>query len=350
VRRCIAYLLVWAVVLWPGAAMAQHTVAIVLAGGSGPELAPFELRLRSELLAAGFSVASVQVPSAPDADALQRAATGMPAKSAIAILLSDQAVYGFVWAAARADDRTLIRPIHPVPLSDDAPTVFAIRATELLNAVLIELGYPRRSPSDATPPPEPAPPAAAPPPPKPPPKPLPKRPPAAAEPGPPTWSIAAGAGLLGGPGGIRMGAAPALALSRRLLGPWSVEALVSGPFLGTVFDRAGRAAVDQEVGVLRVRLDGRPTVAFGVVGAGVYRLGVSGHADPGYSSTSDDIWCALMLAGVGANLPVVDQLSFRVETDLAVTIPRPQVLFAGHAAAHTGLPLLLAALSLGYAW
>ena len=352
-------------------AWATQTVVLVLAGGSQQELASVEQQLRSELLASGFGVTSIQVPRLPDSASFERTAAGLASQAAIAVVRSDSSVWGFVWATTRDGERALVRPIEPVVLSDEAATVFSIRATELLNAALLELGWPRRppreqleAPADANddesrpaPSPEPLPT------PEPPSAPAPNPPVASSathEPAPPPaprraakWAVRAGVSVIGGPGGIPIGPAPLVGLSRRLGRRLSLQSLLTGPVLGRVEDTAGAARIDQQLGVVRVgwRLQPAPWLeTTGQLGVGGHRLGVVGRALPPNESRSDQVWSALGLLGVGANAHPTRAFGLLVEADAGLTAPRGKVGFLGKPAAQVGRPLFMGVLAAEYDW
>ncbi len=348
-------------------AAARQTVVLILAGGSAAELFPYELRVRSELLASGFAVTSVQVPDADDTGQLARTAGGMMTQAAVTIVLSQNSVSGAVWATSHDSQRTLLRTIHPVPLGDDAAAVFAIRATEVLNAVLIELGYPRRTPAEP-PDPSPEPPPATPSteaaerPPAPPaasaprdPHPAPagprgsKPPPAPATEAGSAWRIGAGVALLAGPGGVPVAPAPSLALQLAPASPWWLELALAAPALNSLRDDAGSAKVDQEVLVLKLGASAPLATwghAFVALGGGAYRLGVRGSAAPPHSGNRDHVLSGVGLLGVGTRVRLADAWWLQLDTAAMLTTPRAEVVFADRVRARSGLPLFTAGISL----
>ena len=356
-------------------AAAKQTVVLVLAGGSAAELFPYELRVRSELLSAGYSVTTVQVPEAGDTGHLARTAGGMMTQAAVAIVLSQDSISGAVWATSHDSQRTLLRTIQPEPLGEDAAATFAIRATEVLNAVLIELGYPRRPPVDLPKPPgsnEPPqevsptkpppsaesaessgpPPSAAAPalparPPSSPPvsKPSPTPAPKAQSP----WGAGAGVALLAGPGGVPPALAPALSLRHAPAPPWWAELALIAPALGTLRDDVGRARVDQEIAVLKAGASyplGAWARGFVALGGGAYRLGVRGSATPPYSGRRDHVLSAAGVLGLGARTRLGDDWWLQLDATAMLTTPRAEVVFSDHTQARSGRPLLTAGVSL----
>jgi hypothetical protein len=377
IRSAWLALLCFAASLVTSPAVATETVVLVLAGGSAAELAPYELRVRSELLAAGFAVSAVQVPEAPDTGHLARTAGGMMTQAAVAIVLSDDSVSGAVWATSREAERTVLRTIQPEPLGKDAAAVFAIRATEVLNAVLIELGYPPRVPSDpdashastqptevsASPAPSAAPHSAKPSGPRSSPAPRSARRPVTPIPAqarpevPPThvsqdesaWRAGVGGVLLGGPGGIPATIAPRLALQHVPAAPWWFELAVAAPGLSTVRTATGSARVDQELVLLLLGPSHALTTwarGFIAVGGGVYRLGVQGRASPPYSGVRDQVVSATGLLGLGARIHLGGTWSLGLDAAAVLTTPRAEVVFADRVRARAGRPLLVAGASL----
>ena len=359
-------------------AAARQTVVLVLAGGSAAELFPYELRVRSELLASGFAVTAVQVPDADNTGQLARTAGGMMTKAAVAIVLSEDSVSGAVWATSHDSQRTLLRTIQPVPVGEEAATVFAIRATEVLNAVLIELGYPPRTPPEADTPPaasEPPPDTSLPPPPtgvkppespeqtpvpasssaprrsaSPPPGPRVSTPPAAAatEAGS-VWRVRAGAALLAGPGGVPPAVAPGLALQLAPEPSWWLELAFVAPGLSRLRDQTGSAEIDQELVVLGLGASAPlASWAHGFVslGGGAHRLGVRGSGAPHYSGNRDHVLSAAGLLDVGTRLRLGEGWWLQLDAAAMLTTPRAEIVFADRVQARSGLPLLLAGISL----
>jgi hypothetical protein len=365
----IGWLAVIAVLVLSRTAVATPTVVLVMAGGSQQELAHVEQRLRSELLAGGFAVTSVQVPEPPDTATFERTTSNLVTQAAVAVIRSESGVSGFVWASSKDDERTLVRSIQPVPLSEDAPAVFAIRASELLNAMLLELGWPKRAPLDTQTAP-PAPPSTPPsepeeeaPTPSVPAKSSPPTPApttfapvaSAATTAAPTkkWTVGIGVIVVGGPGGVPPGLAPGFGFTRRFAPEFAIEAWVAGPAAGTVKADAGTSRVDQELGVVRVAWRTRlaPWLEGGILGGvGGYRLGVAGRASPPNLGRRDAVWSALALLGAAARVPSDRAFALRAEAHIGSTTPRGQVEFLGQPVAQVGQPLCLGVLAAEYAW
>ncbi len=107
----------------------------------------YESRLRSELLAAGFSVSAERLPGTPDVASLASNAEQSASQAAIAISISEGQLCGLLWIGEQSKASGLIRPIRCCPLDDAAPLVFAVRATDSLSAGLLELRYRQAQPA-----------------------------------------------------------------------------------------------------------------------------------------------------------------------------------------------------------
>lgn len=126
--------------LWACLARAQTSVIIVVPHVSTSDYEPYEHRLRSELIAEGFQPISVEV-LAVTSQTLQKHATRLMSPAAISISVHDGVVSGMVWIRGRAASPDLMRSIPDYPLSAQTPSIFAVRATDVLHGGLLELGY-----------------------------------------------------------------------------------------------------------------------------------------------------------------------------------------------------------------
>jgi hypothetical protein len=81
---------------------------------------------------------------------LQQHATRLAIPAAISISVHDGVVSGMVWIRGRAASPDLMRSIPNYPLSDQTPSVFAVRATDVLHGGLLELGYIGTTPEPTT--------------------------------------------------------------------------------------------------------------------------------------------------------------------------------------------------------
>jgi hypothetical protein len=137
-------------VFWARLAEAQLSVVIVVPHVNITEYEGFEHRLRSELIAEGFQPASVEVSGEVTPQTLQKHATRLMSPAAISISILDQVVTGLVWIRARGNGTDLLRSLPEYPLGEQAPSFFAVRATDVLHGGLLELGYIGTTPEAST--------------------------------------------------------------------------------------------------------------------------------------------------------------------------------------------------------
>ena len=124
-------------------ARAEVSVLIITPADDTQDFTVYESRLRSELLAAGFSVAAARVPGQPEYASIASNAGRNASQAAIAVIVNEGELCGLLWISDPARSTDLMRPIRCCPLNNDAPLVFAVRATDALSAGLLELRYPR---------------------------------------------------------------------------------------------------------------------------------------------------------------------------------------------------------------
>lgn len=134
---------------WARVSHAQTPVVIVVPHVNTTDYEDFEHRLRSELVAEGFQPISVEVLVEVTPQTLQLQATRLTSAAAISISVHDKFVSGLVWIRARGRSPDLLRSVPDYPLSEQAPTVFAVRATDVLHGGLLELGYVGTTPAGA---------------------------------------------------------------------------------------------------------------------------------------------------------------------------------------------------------
>lgn len=373
----LAIALLAAVLLLSSApAEAAPRVTIVVRRVSDSVMEQFETQLRAELLTMGFEVLTLpEPPTSVDPDSLEAIAERTQAIAAIIIDQPEGNVSGRLWITERITGKTLFRKVRPEKMSSDAPTIFALRAVELLRASLLELQEPHPTrgtvpappqlrqlvapqpavPSSATPPPA-APPASA----KPPPS---ARTQATAPasagshetPAPRArWSASAGVRLLGGPGGMPWSVGPALGAAWHALPGWAVQLQWSGPFSGRVEDAQASAWVDQEVMELRVRGDllrrQTPVVPYLAAGAGLHRMGARGTASSPSRGVSNAAWSPAVSAAAGMKLRAARNLGFVFEVESIFTASRQAVVFGDRTVASGGRPLVAATVAGEVSW
>jgi hypothetical protein len=148
-RSWFKFVIVGLILTLVSAARAESLVLIVIPTNDNIDYTPFENRLRSELTAAGFATLTDAEPEPVDAAALSARATSLSASMAVSIRISDGMVSGYVSIVGLGKD--IVRPVLGYPIGEQAPSVFAVRATDVLHGALLELDHTANSVS----PPEP---------------------------------------------------------------------------------------------------------------------------------------------------------------------------------------------------
>ena len=337
-KRCVAFLALVGLTLTSAVAAALPQVAIVLPRASAQGArSPVEIRLRSELGAAGFSVVAVRSGRTGPGE-LERAARDTHSIAAIAVVQPlENGVDAAVWITDRVTGKTLLRRVHVSPGTSDAASIFAIRAVELLRASLLELNDEHRPRGEVRPTPA-----------------LRKwvKPPAPAH-ATPRDELTAGAGVMAGPGGLPAGVAPALAFSWRAMRHFSGRVALWGPALGTLRRQAGSATLDQELLAVEARYEALPGQRLSPVvdvGIGGYHLGAHGSASAPYSGATGHAWSVAAVGGLGLTYNVLGPMLLSLELDAVYLLPGVGVDFAGSTVAEGGHPLLVGTAGLGVRW
>lgn|GEM_PF-3011562 len=276
-------------------ACAEVSVLIITPADDALDYSVYESRLRSELLTAGFAVSAERVPGTPSYASVASNAERAESQAAIAISVADGELCGLLWIADPSASPGLMRPVRCCPLGDDAALVFAVRATDALNAGLLELHYPRserQQSTPAAPPPAQAPPAQASKPPAPAPvaprsKPEPAPAPAAPskQATPRTWNAQASGAVAAWLRQFPVTYGAKVELTRDLSHSWSagLQGLAFGP--ASIRHHLGKASVSQFLvgAVVRYRtaLTGRLSVV-DALGAGVYGISAEAQAEEPY--------------------------------------------------------------------
>lgn len=120
---------------------AQTPIVIVVPHSNNDDYYPYEHRLRSELISEGYQPVSVEISSEVSAAVLKQNATRFVSPAAITLSIRDQGIAGTVWIQGRQGSRDLLRPVPEYPMGPQAPSVFAVRAADVLHGGLLELGY-----------------------------------------------------------------------------------------------------------------------------------------------------------------------------------------------------------------
>ena len=105
------------------------------------DYSPYENRLRAELTADGYSVSTTWTRNAGEPGLQNLSGEPFSSPIVIAISLLEQKVTGYVWVAHPTKGGGMLRPIPPQPRSEPAAAIFAVKATEVLRGILLELEY-----------------------------------------------------------------------------------------------------------------------------------------------------------------------------------------------------------------
>jgi hypothetical protein len=135
-------------------------------------------------------------------------------------------------------------------------------------------------------------------------------------------------------------------LSERFVTRLTISGLGSRPHVETA---EGSASVRQEIALLELIGELapqswlRPALS---LGAGVYHIGVEGHANFPYESHEGSRYAFAADAGAGVALSITSAFALSLEGHAALLAPYPVIEFVGVDAAETGRPLLSGALTL----
>jgi len=122
-------------------AHAAKPVLILVPVSDDPNYATIENRLRSELSAAGFSPETATVSEPLDSASLPATAARFSAPMAITITVSNETVFGLVYIANSGDGPPLVRAVPGHHVGEQAPSIFAVQAADVLHGALLELAH-----------------------------------------------------------------------------------------------------------------------------------------------------------------------------------------------------------------
>lgn len=300
-------------------------VLLLRATDSEPLMAEALARVRGELAAMGFAVRERELEETVGWDDAAPVA-------AIALRMSADRAAIEVSQTRRPDGARAAAPtVHRIELdgvpAERAPTVLAVRASEVVRTFLEPIARP-------------APAAAA-------------TVQAQAPPPPPTrrWRIDVRAAWLAGPGGAAAVPAPWLRIERSLLRGRAAELGVAA--WGTTAARSrsideapGRARLDQSLAgvelALRLRPQARVQPLFGVAG-GAYRVAGRGEAsEAAWVGDQAVRWAAAGLVSAGASVALGARVELLAQASLVALAPRPAVLFDHQTIARVSTPTWLA--------
>jgi len=343
----VAGVAVCAAVAWFGwhrvaCASGSHVVILYEDGPDG--IAPrAEMRLAAELRAAGFEVEERASEDTGDPRSLVERAAEDGAFATVLLRRATAGAFTDVWVADQVTHKTVARRIAAGGVGDPADRALALRVVELMRASLVE-GVVIEPSNDSIAPS--ASPATSPP------------------PDVIAWTREAvkrphdrglfelGLGVAGVWAGPELGiaVAPQLRLDWAPSSRWSVGLLAAGPAFGArVAASEGSATIRQELALAEASVElgtPGPVVPHFAAGGGIYHFASTGYPEPPYTSRSDDVWAALLAAGVGARLPLAASAALRFDVRELLALPRPVVAFAGHQVAASMRPGTLAALLL----
>ncbi|HEY4106224.1 MAG TPA: hypothetical protein VGM44_20130 [Polyangiaceae bacterium] len=311
----------------------RSKVALVRESSDDRLLREVSIRLRAELLDAGFEVIDVdRSPGDARAD-VETAASGDSSFATVAMNRAPNGAFADIWINDRVTGKTVVRRLE-VGSGANASNVLAIRALELLRASLLEVGA-KTAPAEPTrsPPKDviawlaPALPAAE---------------------TPLLRGNALGVGLfaLDGLGKIGLALGPTLEFSHGFA-PWFARLMLAAPLAGPELRTSvGSATIRQELALLGIGLATEPKpIGLDVwLGAGGSDLHTSGSAAPPYRGASGDVVSFLASAGVGGVLRIAPRVALNAELNAVLLEPRPIVVIAAADAGKAGAPSLAATL------
>ena len=323
------------------------TVVIVRPANSSPAMAETVVRIKGELMSAGFGVEIVEGASLAIArgmesrDSLERLADQRRSDAVVAIVGDVAPNSVEVWVVDRVTGKSVIRRLPFEPQSDRAPQNLAIRAIELLRSSFLEihLGPGERGNEAAV---EPSPTVVR----------------FVAMDGaksrPERLGIEVGAGVLMGFDGVGTAILPVVrfdwAFRPSLVTQIALAGLGTRP---TVESTAGSAEVAQEYGVAgacyRWRA-GATVQPFASLSLGALHTSVVGRADsPTNQGQSAQTWSFLFDGGLGAWLALRDRFHLALAAHVQMASPYVGVRFVDTVVATSARPNLFLALTVG-AW
>lgn len=299
-------------------AVTQVAVAqrVLLVQPTGPDetLAEAFNRLRAELALQGFEISVLQlVASASSPEGLSELARQQQAFAAISLTRSAANAGAVVCVADRVTGKVTLRTLA-LDGSKDAPSVLAVRATELLRSSLSEIAGAKKPPPDVVGVDRGSVPAEV--------REF-ARAPAV------RFRLDVRAAALGVSQRIGPGYAPSLGLSYRVGERWGVGLVFAGPAFGTTFHAGnGSATVRQELGLSRLWLSALSTERFELrpsVLLGVYRADVVGQVSAPFASRSGSVTSFAAGVGLDLGLRLGERLVVGGELSALTLSPRPVI-------------------------
>jgi hypothetical protein len=329
---------------WAQEAVTQVTV--LRPSGADVALAEIATRAWAELNAGGVPARLLDCPVAPAPCPVEAPAQGRNAISLRTFRLADETITEAALTPAGRDRPTVRRSLTVDDQAEADPKVMAIRAVELVNAMLLQVdaasaegasgirrGVDPEDPGQHW------------------------KPEKAVVEHPAIWTVGAGGSLLKGPGGLSAAAGFAIRVSRWGEGdvPFGVSAMVTeAPSLARTSTVDGSMILNQQLADIQLmwRVFRRRRFRSQVgVGGGAYHVdanwtGVPVQALGGRAVGMQDRWALLLSGGAGAELDLGLKMSVFGEVRAELASPTPQVYGATGLALRTADPSLLLALGL----
>ena len=321
--------------LLPRVALANPRVLLVSPTKPDRVLSEAFHRLRAELSLKGFEVQTVELDASDGRpEALEEVATKEGAVAGIALTRRANTAVADVCIADRITGKTSIRTLE-LREGSEAPSVLAVRASDLLRSSLGEFGPTEKPPPDvANVDPQPVPEVVT----------------RFASPPPARFRIEAGAAILGVGQGIGLAYAPGLAVGYELFERVGIGLSFTGPALGAAYDTAdGVAVITQELGLARAWVTAWRREAFeirAVAEAGAYHLDAHGDVAPPFASRSAEVWS--LAAGLGLELDtrLSTRIVWQIEGSALMLAPIPSVALLSNAVVF-GWPFSMLATGVG---
>jgi hypothetical protein len=314
---------------------ARSKVALVRPTSDDRLLGEANVRLRAELLDAGFEVIDVERAPGDARSGVETAADANSSFATVAMSRAPSGAFADIWISDRVTGKTVVRRLE-VGEGANATNVLAIRALELLRASLLEVGArpesaePERSaPKDVRQWLEPA-------------LPRPETPVLAGN------ALGVGVLALDGLGKIGLAVGPTLHFSHGFA-PYFARLLLAAPLVGPELGTgAGSATVREQLASLAIGVASQPK-PLGLtawLGVGGFDLHTRGSAAPPYRGTSGDVVSFSASAGLGGLIRVAPGVALDAELMAIALVPRPIVVIADADAGKMGRLSLAATLGL----
>ena len=315
----------------------EHTIAVFRPDSSDPMLMESFSRLCGELHMYGLRVALL--------DRKDRAAFSdePPAElggrtdviGGVALVRTPGQASARIWIAEKATGKEALR--ITVSINDaDAPSLLAMRAADVLRAILRDFDDPKTAEQAPQPVGDTA--VAI------------KAEPSA--PGTPRrWALQVGGAMLWETGDLGAGFAPSIDLERRVTPRLAVGLNIVAPVLGQTHSPTGATArVQEELGTLTIagRLLSRWRAKLDLVqGFGVMHLSVEGKAQAPWVGQSASTWAAASYTGAHVGFRLSDSIELTLSVAALFLLPRP-VLDVADASSTMRQPMWLMASGLRY--